>query len=193
MSRMTLNEPVGICNPRRAQCGAALSVTLPPESVKWLLGWGTPSRRGGPNEAERAGRRLTWKSMARGWESKSVEAQMETAQSKQEETARKRLTPEGPRRCARRKHCCWLAPTCNNKCKRVSTRAIEKCSKTRLRIWKSNSRIWAHSIAPRAATDGTSRPTALGGITSQCPAGIRTVRGLIIHLFTNFRAAELMQ
>ncbi len=32
--------------------------------------------------------------MARGWESKSVESQMETAQSKQEETARKRLTPE---------------------------------------------------------------------------------------------------
>ncbi|MFZ0961754.1 MAG: hypothetical protein WAO35_12675 [Terriglobia bacterium] len=33
--------------------------------------------------------------MAKGWQSKSVEAQMETAQSKQEETARKRLTPEG--------------------------------------------------------------------------------------------------
>jgi hypothetical protein len=32
--------------------------------------------------------------MARGWESKSVESQMESSQSKQEETARKRLTAE---------------------------------------------------------------------------------------------------
>ena len=32
--------------------------------------------------------------MARGWESKSVESQMETSQSKREETAKKRLTPE---------------------------------------------------------------------------------------------------
>jgi len=32
--------------------------------------------------------------MARGWESKSVELQMETSQSKQEESGRKRLTPE---------------------------------------------------------------------------------------------------
>ena len=32
--------------------------------------------------------------MARGWESKSVESQMETAQSKQDDPARKRLTPE---------------------------------------------------------------------------------------------------
>ena len=32
--------------------------------------------------------------MARGWESKSVESQIETSQSKQEETARKRLTLE---------------------------------------------------------------------------------------------------
>jgi hypothetical protein len=32
--------------------------------------------------------------MARGWESKSVESQMETSQSKKEETARKRMSPE---------------------------------------------------------------------------------------------------
>jgi hypothetical protein len=32
--------------------------------------------------------------MARGWESKSVESQMETSQSDREETARKRLAPE---------------------------------------------------------------------------------------------------
>ena len=32
--------------------------------------------------------------MARGWESKSVESQMETSQSDREATARKRLTPE---------------------------------------------------------------------------------------------------
>ena len=32
--------------------------------------------------------------MARGWESKSVESQMESSQSMQEETARKRLTAE---------------------------------------------------------------------------------------------------
>jgi hypothetical protein len=32
--------------------------------------------------------------MARGWESKSVESQMESSQSMQEETARKRLTVE---------------------------------------------------------------------------------------------------
>jgi hypothetical protein len=32
--------------------------------------------------------------MAKGWESKSVESQMESAQSKQAETARKRLTSE---------------------------------------------------------------------------------------------------
>jgi hypothetical protein len=33
--------------------------------------------------------------MARGWESKSVESQVESAPSKQEETANRRLTPEG--------------------------------------------------------------------------------------------------
>ena len=33
--------------------------------------------------------------MARGWESKSVESQMESSQSNREETAKKRLTPEG--------------------------------------------------------------------------------------------------
>jgi hypothetical protein len=32
--------------------------------------------------------------MARGWESKSVEAQMESSQSNRDETAKKRLTPE---------------------------------------------------------------------------------------------------
>lgn len=32
--------------------------------------------------------------MARGWESKSVESQMESSQSKQEESGKKRLTPE---------------------------------------------------------------------------------------------------
>jgi len=32
--------------------------------------------------------------MARGWESKSVESQMETSQSERKETARQRLTPE---------------------------------------------------------------------------------------------------
>jgi hypothetical protein len=32
--------------------------------------------------------------MARGWESKSVESQMESSQSKQEEGSKKRLTPE---------------------------------------------------------------------------------------------------
>jgi len=32
--------------------------------------------------------------MARGWESKSVEAQMETSQSDRDETAKKRMTPE---------------------------------------------------------------------------------------------------
>jgi hypothetical protein len=32
--------------------------------------------------------------MARGWESKSVELQMETSQSERKETAQKRLTPE---------------------------------------------------------------------------------------------------
>jgi len=32
--------------------------------------------------------------MARGWESKSVESQMETSQSERKETAKKRLTPE---------------------------------------------------------------------------------------------------
>jgi hypothetical protein len=32
--------------------------------------------------------------MARGWESKSVEAQMETSQSNRDETAKKRVTPE---------------------------------------------------------------------------------------------------
>ncbi|MGO8790656.1 MAG: hypothetical protein ACLQVL_25175 [Terriglobia bacterium] len=32
--------------------------------------------------------------MARGWESKSVESQMESSQSMQEDAARKRLTPE---------------------------------------------------------------------------------------------------
>ncbi len=32
--------------------------------------------------------------MARGWESKSVESQMETSQSNRDETDRKRLTPE---------------------------------------------------------------------------------------------------
>jgi hypothetical protein len=32
--------------------------------------------------------------MARGWESKSVESQMETSQSERKETARPRLTPE---------------------------------------------------------------------------------------------------
>jgi hypothetical protein len=32
--------------------------------------------------------------MARGWESKSVEAQMETSQSKREETGKKRVSPE---------------------------------------------------------------------------------------------------
>ena len=32
--------------------------------------------------------------MARGWESKSVESQMETSQSKQNESGKKRVTPE---------------------------------------------------------------------------------------------------
>jgi hypothetical protein len=32
--------------------------------------------------------------MARGWESKSVESQMETSQSNKEETGKKRLSPE---------------------------------------------------------------------------------------------------
>jgi hypothetical protein len=32
--------------------------------------------------------------MARGWESKSVESQMETSQSERKETAKERLTPE---------------------------------------------------------------------------------------------------
>ena len=32
--------------------------------------------------------------MARGWESKSVESQMETSQSNRDETARQRMTPE---------------------------------------------------------------------------------------------------
>jgi hypothetical protein len=34
------------------------------------------------------------KFMARGWESKSVESQMETSQSKKEETGKKRVSPE---------------------------------------------------------------------------------------------------
>jgi putative heme iron utilization protein len=33
--------------------------------------------------------------MARGWESKSAESQIETSQSERKETARNRLTPEG--------------------------------------------------------------------------------------------------
>jgi putative heme iron utilization protein len=33
--------------------------------------------------------------MARGWESKSVESQMETAKAERKESAQKRLTPEG--------------------------------------------------------------------------------------------------
>jgi len=34
------------------------------------------------------------KLMARGWESKSVESQMETSQSKKEQTGKKRVSPE---------------------------------------------------------------------------------------------------
>ena len=61
---------------------------------RMLRGPANIPRPAGPGEAGGAGSAVTWKSMARGWESKSVESQMETSQSKQEETAKKRLTAE---------------------------------------------------------------------------------------------------
>ena len=50
-------------------------------------------RRSVVRSCEAAGS-LIEKFMARGWESKSVESQMETSQSKKEETARKRVSLE---------------------------------------------------------------------------------------------------
>jgi len=46
--------------------------------------------------------------MARGWESKGVESQMEASQSSREESAKKRLTPELAE-AQRRKHTLALA------------------------------------------------------------------------------------